>query len=77
MPGILLKVETDQDFLYEMSTFLSNEIFHFFIVLFHCRTYIILKDKKNSTFKGIFKLAQKNLKRHLPQSLRAKGNLSC
>ena len=30
-----------------------------------------------SIFKGIFKLEQKNLERYLPQSLRAKGNLSC
>ena len=77
MPGIVLKVETVQDFLYELGTFLSNEIFHFFTVLCHCQTYNILEDRKISICKGIFKLAQKNLERHLPQSLRAKDNLSC
>ena len=56
MPGIVLKVETVQDFLYELGTFLSNEIFHFSLY------YLIFKpttSSKISIFKGIFKLAQK------------------
>ena len=46
MPGIVLKVETVQDFIYEMCTiFLSNENFHFLTVPCRCQTYNILKDR--------------------------------
>ena len=72
MPGIVLKVETVQDFLYELGTFLSHQIFQFFTVLIapSSSKFNPKRHQLSMAFPYVFRFLSSEPQKHKEKSLK-------